>query len=226
MLLFSHSGVSDSLRPHELQHARLSSPSLSPEVCSNSCPLSQWCYLNILSFATAFSVCLQSFPASGFSCGSAGKESACNEGNLGSIPGLQRSPGEGKGYPLQYSGLENFMDAIVHGVAKSWTRLSNFHFHLPSIRVFSNESALPIRWSNTGASASASVLPMNIQGWLPLGLTGLISGQSKGLSRVFHSTTAGKLALSLFYGPTLTSMHDFWENHSFDSNGQSDVSAF
>ena len=57
----------------------------------------------------------------GFPCGSAGKESACNAGDLGSIPGLGRSPGEGKGYPLQYSGLENSMDYIVHGVAKSWT---------------------------------------------------------------------------------------------------------
>ena len=58
---------------------------------------------------------------SGFPCGSAGKESACNAGDLGSIPGLVRSPGEGKGYPLQYSGLENSMDCIVHGVAKSQT---------------------------------------------------------------------------------------------------------
>ena len=47
---------------------------------------------------------------------------------LGSIPGLGRSPGEGKGYPLQDSGLENSMDHIVHGVAKSWTQLSDFHF--------------------------------------------------------------------------------------------------
>ena len=65
----------------------------------------------------------------GFPCGSAGKESACNAGDLGSIPGLGRSPEEGKGYPLQYSGLENSMDCIVHGVAKSWTHLSDFHFH-------------------------------------------------------------------------------------------------
>ena len=57
----------------------------------------------------------------GFPCGSAGKESACNEGDLGSIPGLGRFPGEGKGYPLQYSGLENSMDDIVCGVAKSQT---------------------------------------------------------------------------------------------------------
>ena len=63
----------------------------------------------------------------GFPCGSAGKESACNAGDLGSIAGLGRSPGEGKGYPLQYSGLENSMDCKIHGVAKSWTRLSDFH---------------------------------------------------------------------------------------------------
>ena len=53
--------------------------------------------------------------------GSAGKESACNVGNLGSIPGLGRSPEEGNSYPFQYSGLENSMDCIVHGVTKSWT---------------------------------------------------------------------------------------------------------
>ena len=64
----------------------------------------------------------------GFPCGSAGKESACNSGDLGSIPGLGRYPGEGKGYPLQYSGLENSMDCVVLGVAKSQTQLSDFHF--------------------------------------------------------------------------------------------------
>ena len=64
----------------------------------------------------------------GFPCGSAGKESACNVGDLGSFPGLGRSRGEGKGYPLQYSGLENSMDCIVHGVTKSRTWLSDFHF--------------------------------------------------------------------------------------------------
>ena len=62
-----------------------------------------------------------------FPCGSAGKESTCNEWDLGSIPGLEISSGEGKGYPLQYSGLENSMGCIVHGVTKSQTRLSNFH---------------------------------------------------------------------------------------------------
>ena len=60
---------------------------------------------------------------------SAGKESACNAGDLGSKPGLGRSPGEQNGYPLQYSDLENSMNCIVHGVAKSWTQLRDFHFH-------------------------------------------------------------------------------------------------
>ena len=61
-------------------------------------------------------------------CGLAGKESACIAGDLALISGWGRSPGEGKGYLLQYSGLENSMDCIVHGVAKSRTQLSDFHF--------------------------------------------------------------------------------------------------
>ena len=90
----------------------------------------------------------------------------------------------------------------------------------PRIRVSSNELALRIRWSKTRASASESVLPMNSQDWFPLELTGLISLQSKELSRVFSNTTVQKsinsLALSLLYGPTLTSIHDYWKNYSFD----------
>ena len=66
----------------------------------------------------------------GFPCDSAGKEFTCNVGDLGSVPGLERSPGEGKGYPLQYSGLKS-MD-YTHGVAKIWTGMSNFHFHFLS----------------------------------------------------------------------------------------------
>ena len=65
----------------------------------------------------------------GFPCCSAGKESAHNAGDLRSVPRLGRSPGEGKSYPLQDSGLENFMDCIVHGVPKSQTQLSDFHCH-------------------------------------------------------------------------------------------------
>ena len=64
-MLFSCWVMSDFLWPHEMQHARLPFPSLSPGVCSNSCPLRQWCYITISSSATPFSFCLQSFPASG-----------------------------------------------------------------------------------------------------------------------------------------------------------------
>ena len=70
----------------------------------------------------------------GFPCGSAGKESPCNLGDLGSIPGMGRSTGEGKGYLLQYSGLANSMDCIVHGVTKSWTQLSDFHYHISRLK--------------------------------------------------------------------------------------------
>ena len=68
-----------------------------------------------------------------FPCGSAGKESAFIAGDLGLIPGLGRSPGERKGYPLLYSGLENSMDCMVHGITKSWTRLISFHFSVSII---------------------------------------------------------------------------------------------
>ena len=61
---------------------------------------------------------------------SVGKESPYNAGDLDSILGLGRCPGEGKSYPLQYSGLENSTDCIVHGVTKSWTRLGDFHLEL------------------------------------------------------------------------------------------------
>ena len=77
------------------------------------------------------------FISSGFPCGSAGKESASDAGDLGLIPVLVRFPGEGKGYPLQCSGLENSMDCIVHGAAKSWTQLSDFHFLSLSILISS-----------------------------------------------------------------------------------------
>ena len=123
LLLFSHWVASDFLRPHELQHTRLPCPSLSPRVCSNSCPLSQWCHPTISSPVIPFSSCLQSFPASG-----------------------------------------------------SFKMSQFFASGGPSI----------------GVSASASVLPMNIQGWFCLGLTGWISLQTKGLSRVFSKTTVQK----------------------------------
>ena len=83
-----------------------------------------------------------------------------------------------------------------------------------------------------GVSAWTSVLPMNSQDWFPLGWSGWISLQSKGLSRVFSNTTVqsiNSLALSFLHRPTLTSIHDYWKNHSFDQMDlcwQSNVSAF
>ena len=85
----------------------------------------------------------------GFPCGSAGKESACNAGDVGSIPGLGRSPGEGKGYPLQYSGLENSMDCIVYGFTKSQTRLSLWSLVMVSARLFSDIQHLQKELSET-----------------------------------------------------------------------------
>ena len=203
----------------------------------------------------------------GFSRDSAGKESACNSEDLGSIHGLGRSPGEGKCYPLQYSGLENSVDSILSmGLQKSQTWLSDFHVHtsikskwfssvvvhfssvqslsharlfetpwtaadqaplsitnyksspkpialsrwchptisssvvpfsscpqsFPASESFQMSYLLPSAGQSIGVSASTSVLPMNTQDWSPLGWTGWIFLQSKGLSRVFSNTTVQK----------------------------------
>ena len=87
----------------------------------------------------------------------------------------------------------------------------------PSMRIFLMSWLLVS--GGQSIRASAAVLPMNIQGWFPLGLIDLISLQSKRLSRVFSSTTFKSInsaVLSLLYGPSLTSVHDYWKNHSFD----------
>ena len=89
----------------------------------------------------------------------------------------------------------------------------------PCIMFFSNESALCIRCQSTGVSALSSILPMNTQDWSPLGWTGWISLQSKGLSRIFSNNIVQKhqfSALSFLYSPILTSTHDHWKNHNLD----------
>ena len=137
---FSHSVLSDSLQPHEPQHARPPCPSPIPRVYPNSCPLSRWCHTTISS----------------------------------------RCP------PL-------LLLSIV-----------------PNIRASSGQ--------NIGVSASASVLLMNTQDWFPLGWTGWIL-QSKGLQKCSPAPqfkSINSLVLSLLYGPTLTPIHDYWKNHSFD----------
>ena len=118
---FSCSVVSDSLQPHESQHARPPCPSPTPGVHSDSRPSSQWCHPTISSSVILFSSCLQFFPASG---------------------------------------------------------------SFPMSRLFAS--------GYQSIGASASVLPMNIEGWFPLGLTGFISLQSKGLSRIFSSSPIQK----------------------------------
>ena len=100
----------------------------------------------------------------GFSGGSAGKESACNVGDLGSIPGLGRSPGEEKGYPLQDFGLENSMDCIVHGITKSRAQLSDLRFPFTFLLA---EGSLPL-------SAILLVGSLTILG-IPLSLTHKLS---------------------------------------------------
>ena len=120
---FSLSVVSNSLRPHESQHARPPCPSPTPRVHSNSCPSSRWCHPAISSSVVPFSSCPQSLPA-------------------------------------------------------SWSFQISQHFTSGS--------------QSIEVSASASVLPMNIHDWFPLWLTGLISLLSKGLTRVYSSTTIQK----------------------------------
>ena len=93
------------------------------------------------------------------------------------------------------------------------------------LQFFPASGSFPMSWffassgQSIGVSASASLLPINTQDWFPLGWTGWISLQSKGLSRVFSNTTVQKhqfFGAQLFYSPALTSIHDYWKNHSFD----------
>ena len=97
-----------------------------PAICFSK--ISHILYLVDQSICTCLKIQFDLPFSSGSPGGSAGKESACNEGDLGSIPGSGRSCGGGKVYPLQYFGLENSMDCIAYGVARSWTRLSDFQF--------------------------------------------------------------------------------------------------
>ena len=140
--------MSNSLWPHEMQHARPPCPSPSIGVHSDSHPSSRWCHPAISSSVIPFSSCLQSFLASG-------------------------------------------------------------SFQMSQFFVSGGQ--------NIGASASASVLPMNIEDWFPLGWTGWISLQSKGISRVFSKTTVQKHQLILQHSvslhPALTSKYDYWKNH-------------
>ena len=87
---------------------------------------------------------------------------------------------------------------------------------LPASGLFPMSQLFAWGGQSTRVSASASVLPMNTQEWLPLGWSGWTSLQSKGFSRVFSKTSINSLVLSFLYSPTLTSIHDHWKNHSLD----------
>ena len=124
------------------------------------------------------------------------------------------------GFPV-HNQLPEFAQTQVHPVGDAiqpshplYCPLLPLPSIFPSIRVFSKMSQFFASVSqSTGASASASVLPVNIQDCFPLGWTGWISLQSRGLSSVFSNTTS---PLSFLQNPNLTSIHDHWKNHSFD----------
>ena len=129
--------------------------------------------------------------------------------------------------------LPEFAQIHVHWASDVSSTLSSFIFCLqsfPASGCFPMSRIFASGGQSIRASASASVLPMNIQGWFPLGLTGLISLQSKALSRVFSSTNSLVLKnlktsilwhSAFFYDPTLTFIHNYWKNHSFDYIGPS-----
>ena len=123
------------------------------------------------------------------------------------------------GFPVFHQLLE-LAQTHVHWVGHA---ISSSIVPSSCLQSFPASGSFPMSWlfasggQTIWASASATVLPKNIQGWFPLGLTGLISLKFKGLSRVFSNTTSiNSLALSFLYSPTLTSINDYWKNHSFD----------
>ena len=129
--------------------------------------------------------------AMGFPTGSAGKEFACNEGDLGSVPDLGRSPGEGKGSPFQYSGLENFMACIVHGVAKSRTWLSTFHFQFVcacSVDQLCLTLGGPVDCSPTGSSVRG-IFQARVLQWVAISFS---RGSSRSRDRTQVSCIAGR----------------------------------
>ena len=119
---------------------------------------------------------------------------------------------------------------LISGALGQWCHptFSSCCQSFPTSRPFPMSGLFVSGDQRTGASTSALVFPMNIQGWFPLGLTSLISLLSKGLSPTPRFKSINSLAFSLLYGPTFTSVHDYWKNHSFDYMDlckQSNVSA-
>ena len=126
--------------------------------------------------------------------GSIGKEFALYAGDLGLIPGLERSPGEGKGYPLQYSDLENYMDCIVHGVTKSWTRLSDFQFHFSLLL-----------WQHRGHGFWSGKIPHVHRAAKPVCPRALLHSISHGSEKPTHSSWRVASACHSWRKPSCTS---------------------
>ena len=105
--------------------------------------INQFCCVSLYAYIGEYKYVSVVSPCFGFPDSSVGQESTCNAGDADFIPGLGGSTGERIGYPLQCCGLENSMDCIVHEVTKSWTRLSNFHFHFIQFK-YINNIALPL----------------------------------------------------------------------------------
>ena len=121
--------------------------------------------------------------------------------------------------PRVYSNLSPLSQWCHPTISSSVVPFSSCLQSLPASRSLPMSQFFTSGGQSNGVSASASVLPMNIQDWSPLGWTGWISLQSKGLARVFSNTqfkSINSLVLSLLYVPTVTSIHDYWKNHSFD----------
>ena len=206
------------LPPHGLQHARLPCTSPTPGACSNSCPSSRWCHptisssgegnCNILQYS-----CLKN-PVDRGAWWAAIHRLTKNQTQLTQLS-MHACIGEGNGNPLQYFCLKNPRDrgawwASVYRVTKSHIRLkwlsssssssissfvvpfSSCLQSFPASGSFPMNQFFPSGGQSIGVSASASVFPTNIQDWFSLGLTGWISLQSKGLSRVFSNTTVQK----------------------------------
>ena len=121
--------------------------------------------------------------------------------------------------PGVYSNSSSLSDCCHLTISSSVGPFSSCLHSFPASGSFPVSPFFASSGHSVGASASASVLPMNTQDWAPLGWTGWISLKSKGLSRVFSNTTVQKInssALSFLYSPTLTSIHDYWKNRSLD----------
>ena len=194
---FSCLFMSDSLRLHGLQHTRLPCPSPTPRACSNLCPSSWWCHPTILSSVVPFSSRLQSFPASGsFQMSQFFTSGGQRIGASASASVLPMNVCEvAQSCPTLCDPMDCSLPGFsVHGILQArileWVTIS-----------FSRGYSQPrdrTRVSRIGGRRLTSELPgkphipMNIQDWFPLGLTGLISFLSKGLSRVFSNTTVQK----------------------------------